>query len=262
MIWCAITIAIIILLLFPILILIVYFGGQDSDRKANRLVSFGTKILLLLWGIRVVQHNRELVDTKNNQYIYVANHRSDLDGIVTYSMMGGDFKFIGKKQLLTWPFFGFLVGKLHVTVDRSNPESRKESIVDMVRAVKGGASMMVHAEGWCNFSDDYVLPLKKGAFRLATETGLPIAVYTLVGIGEIWPKTTLRLRPGTVHVYWESVIQTTGMQEEDEPALMEQVSSIWEKRLRTAYPDGYRTTDLKQTFEAWQAGQLKKKIRK
>jgi len=65
-----------------------------------------------------------------------------------------------------------------------------------------------------------------------------------------------------VHVYWESIIQTTGLQEEDEPALMEQVSDIWEQRLRTAYPDGYRTTNLKQTFEQWQAAQLDQKIRK
>jgi len=217
---------------------------------------------LFLWGVRVVQHNRDIVDTRNKQYVYVANHRSDLDGLVTYSMMGGDFKFIGKKQILSWPFFGFLVGKLHVTVDRSSPESRKESMRDMHRAVEGGASMMIHAEGWCNFSNDYVLPLKRGAFKLAIETGLPIAVYTMVGIGEVWPKTTLRLSPGTVHVYWETVIPTTGLKEEDEASLMDQVSSIWEKRLKIAYPNGYEPAGLKRPFEEWQAAQLGKKLRK
>ncbi len=235
-----------------------YLGGSDRDRIGNRLVYTGAKVLLFLWGIRVKQHNRQLIDKKKS-YVYVANHRSDLDGIITYAIMPGDFKFIGKTQILSWPFFGFLVGHLHITVDRSSPESRKQSMVKMNETIKNGASMQVFPEGWCNFSDEFVLPLKKGAFRIATETQTPLLVFTMTGNGELWPKTTLKMRPGVTHVYWEEIIDVDGLTEHDEKTLKAKVKQIWTKRLQSTYPDGYQNKDQKVPFEVWKAKQLSNK---
>ena len=257
-IWCAIWLAIIILLIFPPFVLIVYSGFNSRSRWANKLVSTGAKTLLFFWGIRVIQHNKQLIDP-NRSYVFVSNHRSDLDGIITYAIMSGDFKFIGKTQILNWPFFGLLLRQLHITVDRSSPQSRNQSMIDMKDAIKNGASIQVFPEGWCNFSDQYVLPFKRGAFRIALETKTPMAVYTMTGNAELWPKTTLKIRPGTTHVYWEKIIETSQLNEEDEQVLQQEVRQTLEDRLKSVYPDGFRNESQKISFEEWQARQLDNK---
>ena len=41
----------------------------------------------------------------------------------------------------------------------------------MVSKLKDGASIVIYPEGWSNFSDQYLLPLRQGAFRLAILSG-------------------------------------------------------------------------------------------
>ena len=256
--WCALCMVLTFIILLPFFAILVNSGRPSWKVQAHYLVTTGARIITFLWGIRIIQHDAELVD-KKKQFVYVSNHRSDLDSIVTMAIMDGYFKYLGKEELLKWPAIGYLVGKLYVTVKRSDQTSRENCVVQMEEQIRKGASIMIFPEGWSNFSNEYLIEFKQGAFRLAVKSKIPIVVYTIIGSYELWPKPKMRVRPGNVHIYWERIIPTDHLnvqKEIDVEGLEEEVRNILLKRLKNNYPNGFQYPTNWPSFEDWKQGQL------
>ena len=64
-------------------------------------------------------------------------------------------------------------------MDRKSPESRAESVERMRQALQSGFSILLYPEGTRNRGDQPLTDFYDGAFRLAAETGFPMAVMTL-----------------------------------------------------------------------------------
>lgn len=232
--------------------------GRWAHKWSHRFPAFCTKILLRSWGIRLVQHNTALL--KNlPPCVIVLNHRCDLDALIATAYMPGIFKFIGKKDLERYPFIGRLVSRLYITVDRSSAASKKESIAQMQKQAAHGANIVVFPEGWSNFSNEYLLELKRGAFKVAIDNNMPMLVGTFIGTHELFPKPKIEIHPGTAHLFWETIISTDGMEfDRDNMALRAQVKEIMLQRLKAHYPDGYVYPKDQMDFETWRKKQLKK----
>ncbi|HXB13794.1 MAG TPA: 1-acyl-sn-glycerol-3-phosphate acyltransferase, partial [Bacteroidia bacterium] len=71
-----------------------------------------------------------------------------------------------------------------------------------------------------------LLEFKDGAFRLAIETQLPIAVLTVLNAKEYLPANKFEMKPGAVRAIWSKPIQTKGLTLKDIPALKEQVREV------------------------------------
>jgi 1-acyl-sn-glycerol-3-phosphate acyltransferase len=99
----------------------------------------------------------------------VINHRSDLDALIATGYMPGIFKFIGKKELERYPLIGILVSSLYITVDRTDKDSKRQSLENMKLQSSHGANILVFPEGWANFSNEYLLEFKRRAFEVAIE---------------------------------------------------------------------------------------------
>ena len=57
-------------------------------------------------------------------FLLVANHTSYLDPFVMLRVSKNPFVFVGKKELVKIPIFGFIYKRAAIMVDRSNPKSR------------------------------------------------------------------------------------------------------------------------------------------
>ena len=244
--------------IFFIVELILFALGGIAYKAAHRWPAFCTRVLLRFWGIRVKQHNLELLKDVT-QSVIVINHRSDLDALVATGYMPGIYKFIGKQELVDYPFIGQLVEKLYITVDRRSKRSRKQSLRNMKKQSNRGAHIVVFPEGWSNFSEDYLLELRRGAFKVALDLQVPILVCTMIGTHERFPKPKISLTPGEVTVYWEKIIPTKGMLfEDDAEKLKDEVRQTFIKRLEEHYPDGYRYPKGQTDFDAWIEKQMRK----
>lgn len=233
-------------------------GGPYTYRWAHRWPAFATRQLLRTWGIRVKQHNTELLHNLP-QCVIVINHRSDLDALIATGYMPGIYKFIGKKELARYPFIGMLVRSLHITVDRASATSKKRSLEELQTQSATGANIVVFPEGWANFSHSYLLELRRGAFKTAIEMQLPLLVCTMVNTHEIFPKPAIKIIPGTAHVYWEKLIPTNGLNfEKDGARLLQEVEQIFLSRLKEHYPNGYTYPLGQKDFETWKQQQLKR----
>ncbi len=170
-----------------------------------------TRIIFTLTLIKVKVEGRELLDTSKT-YIILSNHSSSIDFMINALAYPGVYKFLAKKELLKVPVFGFMVRKMCVLVDRSSPTSRAASLVFLKQALTDGYSVFLYPEGTRNKSVESLLPFHRGAFKIAIESGFPIAIQTIVNIKKVAGKTgALDLCPGTAKVVWSKPIEVEGL---------------------------------------------------
>ncbi len=171
-------------------------------------------IFSMLTFIRYDLRGRENIQ-KNTSYIYVSNHTSFLDIPGIRLLIPGEFRPIAKKELLKIPVFGFIVKAATVVVDRSNAQSRKQSIEKLRNILKGGISILVFAEGTQNRTTEILQPFKDGAFRIAIDTQLPIIPLVVIGAGPLMPPGKMDIKPGNIKVVAGEPISVEGLTTDD-----------------------------------------------
>jgi 1-acyl-sn-glycerol-3-phosphate acyltransferase len=169
------------------------------------------------------------------QYVFVANHVSNLDAAFLVKVIRQSFRPLGKIELVKVPVFGYIYKVAVVTVDRGDASHRSKSIRNLKSIIRKGISILIFPEGTFNETG---LPLKEmydGAFRLAIETQTPIKPV-------IFPDTYARmqgdkvftLNPGVCRAIWLDEVPVEGYTLADLPRLKEQVRVVMSTALEAA----------------------------
>jgi 1-acyl-sn-glycerol-3-phosphate acyltransferase len=138
---------------------------------------------------------RENIDPEQS-YVVVSNHQSPFDILVLYGWLGIDFRWVMKQELRSVPGLGAACAALgHIYIDRSDHQAAVQSINAARERISGGTSVVFFPEG-TRSEDGRLRGFKKGAFRFAIDTGLPILPVTVVGVGGVLPARRFDLRPG------------------------------------------------------------------
>lgn len=190
-----------------------------------------TPVFLGLIGIRLRIEGVEHIDPARS-YVIVGNHRSSLDFIVNAAAFPGVYRYLAKQELQKIPVFGWVVKKMCLIVDRSSAMSRARSVVSLKQQLAEGWSIFIYPEGSRNKTEDALGTFHDGAFRVAIQTGAPLAIQTLVNVRDvISPTSSVDLRPGILRIFWEQPIETSELKQEDVVALKERVRSLMEMRI-------------------------------
>jgi 1-acyl-sn-glycerol-3-phosphate acyltransferase len=175
--------------------------------------------------MRVSVSGRENADPRRS-YVIVCNHQSHADVLALYGWLDLDFKWVMKQELRRVPGLGVGCEKLgHIFIDRSNRQAALASINAARERLVAGTSVLFFAEG-TRSADGRLGAFKKGAFRFAIDSGLPILPVTTAGTAAILPARTRRLRPGRARITIHPPVEVAGLGEGDMPRLMEQVRGI------------------------------------
>jgi len=171
---------------------------------------------------------------KNQSYVVVANHISFLDIHAIAVGMPVGFLALSKVENKKLPIFGPLISPGIITVDRSNPDSRENSMKAMRSVIARGISILIFPEGSRNTRLDQPLRDKfyDGAFRIAIEQQLPIAPMVITGNRHCMPSGTLLFKPGRVGIYLLEPIPTLGMSMEDLETLKAQAYEAMAAKIR------------------------------
>lgn len=136
------------------------------------------RLLFTFIGIPFSTEYRAQLDSKK-QYIFCPNHFSYLD-IPSMGLNHHNTIFVGKNDMEKIPLFGFMYRKLHITVDRARLKSRYTTMVNTLRALDQGKSLVIFPEGGIITERDPVLAsFKDGAFRASVEKQIPIVPVTI-----------------------------------------------------------------------------------
>lgn len=194
-------------------------------------------ICLFLFGIKVKVHNKTLLH-KNKQYIFIGNHRSYLDALISAVASNNYKKYIGKAEILNYPVLGYLLKKLYVPVQREEKASRKWSMETMYNYMQDGAGMVIFPEGTCNTTTKLLKEFKDGAFSLSQQLKVPIAVCAIKGAADCMPRKLLSIRPGIIHVFWLEVLLPQNYNAIEE--MKAKSKMIIYNKLKTFYPNEYQ----------------------
>jgi 1-acyl-sn-glycerol-3-phosphate acyltransferase len=182
-------------------ILTLLLGFFDPHgKRVYRLSRFWTWMILKVGGISLKVEGLKHLDPRN-QYVFVANHQSNVDiPVLIQSLAGFQLRWIAKKELLWVPFFGWAMwASKHIIVDRSDRLNAVRSLQKAKQRLQAGISIVIFPEG-TRSRNGQLLPFKKGGFLLATQTNTPVVPVTINGSDATLPVGSWRLIPGTIEV--------------------------------------------------------------
>ncbi len=204
LVWVAIVFITFMIILLPMFILPILLG-----QKYGRITYIGlylwSRVFSLLTFIHYKTIGLENFDKKKS-YVYTSNHTSFLDIPGVVRSIPGQFRPLAKKELLKVPVFGWIVKVACVVVDRSSPESRKESSLLLKERIKSGISLLIFSEGTQNRSDDPLLPFYEGAFRISKDTDTDVLPMVILNAGKLMPPGKLNVRPGKIKMVFDKPV--------------------------------------------------------
>ena len=162
-------------------------------------------------------------------YVFLSTHQSWMDIPVMLGYLPAQLRIAAKREVFLIPFLGWHLQRAgHISINRG---STAESIASLQRAARllgDGVSAFLFPEG-TRTRDGSLQPLKKGGFRLALESGLPLVPVTIKGTRSAMPRGSMVLRAGPVEMYIDPPLPTAGLTDADLPALMQQVRDAMER---------------------------------
>lgn len=196
-------------------------GGEQKYNRGFSITKLWGKVVLILLGIRLKKLGN-FKQFKTGQYVFVSNHRSQIDIPINFSSHPQLFVILSKVEATKIPVVGTNLKHAHVTVNRKQSESRKQAIAQMDKHLEAGRSILLYPEGRRNKTDSHLSKFKAGAFLLAIKHQLPIVPVTIINSDKINnPKNPLAVYPGTVQVIFNDPISTEGFSTENLHMLIE-----------------------------------------
>nr|WP_315144857.1 lysophospholipid acyltransferase family protein [uncultured Flavobacterium sp.] len=218
--WFYVLMAIPILLMLPFLVLsILTESGYPYFFKMARIWA---RIILFGMGFYYKIEREQEFDNEQS-YMLIANHTSMADIMLMLVTVRKPFVFVGKKELVKIPIFGFFYKRTCILVDRSNSRSKHSVFERAQKRINQGLSICIFPEGGVTEEESILLdPFKDGAFRLAIEHQLPIVPMTFGDNKERFSFKFFSGSPGLMRVKVHSFIETKEKTMEDKNHLKEE----------------------------------------
>lgn len=182
-----------------------------SKREAqNFSMSLFADVASALVGMNIDVRGEEYLWQKRPA-VFIFNHQSKADMIITSRLLRRDIAGVGKKEIGKFPLMKTIMefGGT-VLIDRENASSAIEAMKPLVDAVrKQGKSILIAPEGTRTASPK-LAPFKKGAFHLAMQAGVPVVPIVIHNAADVAPKGEYVYRSTTVEVDVLPPIDTSG----------------------------------------------------
>ncbi len=221
------------------LAIIILSPVDPSRRLFPVLARLWSRILFVAAGVRVQVHGLDQ-RYRGGPAVFVANHQSLFDPPVLFHAIPANLRVIAKRSLFLIPVFGQALWAAGVIpIDRRDRQRSIASMQQATRKIRGGLSVLVFAEG-TRSRDGRLLPLKKGAFILAIQAGVPVQPVIVQGTRDVHAPGSLFARRGSVNVTFLPPVSTSGMTFDDRDRLLQQVTAAMSRAMdgATGEPTG------------------------
>ena len=169
-----------------ILWLIGKVNKRSADLAALRIVQWGFKVILKISGVEVTVIGEDRVP--DEPVLYVGNHRSYFDILLTYSRCKRLTGYVAKKEMERFPLLNNWMRNLYcLFLDRDNLKEGLKTILTGIDYIKQGISICIFPEGTRNTGEELsMLPFKDGALKIADKTGCAIVPISMNNTAEIF----------------------------------------------------------------------------
>ena len=171
------TVLIALLPLMIFLYIVRPFAPKFAGRIAFFVVSNACRLGRFVVGVKVEAKGLENLPAGETA-VFVMNHRSIFDIIISYGYMPAPTAFVAKQELGRLPLFAWWLRLANcLFLNRTDIRKGKKTIEDGINNINNGISMCIFPEGTRNKEKDNktsLMEFRGGAFKLATKTGVPV----------------------------------------------------------------------------------------
>ena len=201
-----------------------------ADRSSKAIVGWGFRCIKFLAGTKLIVTGQENIPT-DTAVLYVGNHRSFFDVVLTLSLFPGITGYVAKIEMLKVPILRLWMKKIHcLFLDRDNIKEGLKTILQGVETVKGGTSLCIFPEGTRNKTNDTFLPFHDGSFKIADKGKVPVVPMTIINSAAIFEDHFPWVRRATVQIDFGEPIYLDQLDKDTKKAPGLYVSNIISKR--------------------------------
>jgi 1-acyl-sn-glycerol-3-phosphate acyltransferase len=211
------------------------FSPRARDISSLRIVQGAFKVVLFITGAKTTVIGYENIPM-DEAVLFVGNHRSFYDVIISYSMLPGLTGYISKKAIRKVPVLSTWMVLLHcLFLDRADVKQGMKTILTAIDQIKNGISITVFPEGTRNTGDG-IMPFKGGSFKMAEKSGCKIVPVVQNNTSALFEDHLPRVKGGHTVIEFGKPIEVKDMSREEMKALpsmvREQMLEIYERNQR------------------------------
>lgn len=209
-----------LILSIPVMViewLIGKWNPRLRDISSLRIVQGAFRLIVWLSGVRLTVIGEENIP-KDTAVLFIGNHRSFFDIVLTYARCQNLTGYIAKKEMLKIPLLSRWMKFLHcLFLDRSDIKEGLKTILAAIDHIKNGISIMIFPEGTRNKGpkETEMLPFHEGSFKIATKTGCPIIPVSLSNTSAMFEDQFPRVIPVDVTIEYGKPIYPKELSREE-----------------------------------------------
>ncbi len=167
---------------------------RARDYQSLRMVQYAFKFILKIAGVTATVIGEERIP--DEPVLFIGNHRSYFDILLTYSRCRRLTGYVAKKEMLRYPLLRDWMRYLYcLFLDRSTPREGLKTILQAIEYINRGISICIFPEGTRNEGEELtMLPFKDGALKIAEKTGCAIIPISMNNTYAIFEKQFPKLR--------------------------------------------------------------------
>ena len=209
-----------LILSIPLLIIewiIGKFNPYAKDISSLRIIQAVFKFILWITGVEVTVIGEENVP-KDQAVLYIGNHRSFFDILLTYTRCPRLTGYVAKAEMEKIPLLSNWMHYLHcLFLDRKDIKKGLKTILEGIEKIKSGISICIFPEGTRNRADSdlELMEFHEGSFKLATKTNCPIIPIALNNTCSIFEKQFPKIKKTHVVIEYCTPIIPSELSKED-----------------------------------------------
>lgn len=190
------------------------FNMDVKNRSSLAIVNWAFRCVLFLAGTSVTVLGEENVP-KDEPVLYIGNHRSYFDIVMTYVRVPRPTGYIAKVEMQKIPLLSNWMRNLHcLFLDRTDIKQGMKTILSAIDKIKSGISICIFPEGTRSRVPDTFLEFHEGSFKVAEKTGCPIIPMSINNAGAIFEEHMPKIRKTHVVIEYGKPIYTKELDKE------------------------------------------------
>ena len=197
------------------------FSPIKKDISSLRIIQAVFRFILWITGVKVTVIGEENVP-KDTPVLYIGNHRSYFDILLTYVRCPIRTGYVAKKEMERYPLLSNWMRNLHcLFLDRKDIKQGMKTILEAIEKIKSGISICMFPEGTRNknASDLDMLPFHEGSFKIAVKAKCPIIPIAMNNTSEIFEAHLPKIKPCHVVIEYCKPIYPDELDKEDKKHL-------------------------------------------
>lgn len=215
-----------LVLSIPLLIAEWIIGKYNMDLKSRSslaIVNWAFRVCLKLAGTQITYLGEDRIP-QDTAVLYVGNHRSYFDILMTYVRVPRPTGYIAKKEMLRWPLLVNWMKNLHcLFLDRDDLKEGMKTILAAIDKMKAGISICIFPEGTRNRVVDTFLPFHAGSLKIAEKSKCPIVPMAIVNAGDIFEDHLPKIKKVKVIIEYGEPIYPDQLSREEKKQLNDRV---------------------------------------